>query len=100
MNLNIIEEKENKLLSRREIVAKITFEGMTPTRKELQTALAKQLKGDEKLTIINTIRTAFGDTSAEVIATIYSDEAVMKSLERKNLIEKHSGHEPKTEDEQ
>lgn len=100
MDINIIEDKENKLLSRREIVGKINFEGKTPSRKDLQKEFAKKLKSDEKLTIINSVKTNFGDVSAKVTATVYSDEAVMKAIERKNLVEKHAGHEPKQEEEQ
>ncbi len=95
MNLKIIKEKENKLLSRKEVVATINFDGTTPSRKKVQKELAKAVKADEKVVIIKHINTSFGSSFAEVIANVYSDEKVLATLERKNLVEKHIGHEPK-----
>ncbi len=100
MNITIIDKKENPVLSRTEIVANIIFDKATPSRKEIQKSIAKEAKGDEKLTIIKNIKTQFGDSKAVVSALIYASEDVMNKLERKNLIEKHVGHEPKKEEEE
>ncbi|MBN1175545.1 30S ribosomal protein S24e [Candidatus Woesearchaeota archaeon] len=99
MDLTIKNQKENPLLSRKEIVAKINFEGNTPNRKDVQVELAKKAKIDEKLLIIKKIDTLFGETSANITAYAYENEEVMKRNERKNLVEKHKGHEPKVEEE-
>lgn len=99
MNLKIINEKENILLSRKEITASINFDGKTPARKEVQKELAKKLKAKEPMTLIKKIDTEYGSTFAKVSAYVYSNEEVMNKLERKNLIEKHAGHEPKKEEE-
>jgi len=99
MNITITNKKENPVLSRTEIVANIIFDKATPSRKEIQKAVAKELKGNEKLTIIKTIKTLFGNSKAVVSASIYDSEDVMNKIERKNLVEKHEGHEPKKEEE-
>jgi|AntAceMinimDraft_17_1070374.scaffolds.fasta_scaffold213380_3 small subunit ribosomal protein S24e len=99
MNLKVIEKKENILLSRKEVIASINFDGATPKRKDVQKELAKELKAKENMTLIKQIDTEYGSSFAKVTANIYSDEAVMLKLERKNLIEKHLGHEPKKEEE-
>ena len=99
MNLKIINEQENILLSRKEVTTSINFDGKTPSRKDVQKELAKKLKAKEPMTIIKKIDNEYGSTFAKVSAYIYSDEEVMNKLERKNLIEKHAGHEPKKEEE-
>lgn len=101
MDLQITNQTENALLSRNEVTAKMQFEAATPARKEVQVALAKALKAKEEMTIVKKIATEYGSPFATVTAYVYSDENAMQRLERKNLIEKHAGHEPaKTEDEE
>ncbi|MGE0793413.1 MAG: hypothetical protein AB7V77_04525 [Candidatus Woesearchaeota archaeon] len=89
MKLTIKEKKENKALSRTEVLAEVVFEKATPNRLEIQDLIAKEAKSDKKLTIIKTIKTSFGKSSALVTAFIYSNADVMNSIERKSLIEKH-----------
>ena len=99
MNLKVIDQKENVLLSRKEVSASINFDGATPSRKDVQKEVAAAMKAKENMTLIKQIDTDYGSSFAKVSAFIYTDEAVMKKLERKNLVEKHAGHEPKQEEE-
>ena len=98
MELSITTKTENKLLSRTEVVARLQFEGVTPSRKDIQQAVAKQMKAKEPMTIIQQVKTEYGAPFATVSAYVYSDEKAMKRLERQNLLEKHIGHEPKKEE--
>lgn len=95
MNINITEQKENKLLGRQEIVGSMSFEGATPTRQAVQKEIAKLAKTKEDLTIVNEINTAFGTSKATIKANAYDNEENMFAVERKNLVEKHAGREPK-----
>lgn len=99
MDITIKTQNENPLLSRKEITARLSFEGNTPKRKDVQVELAKKAKVDEKLLIIKKIDTKYGETSATITAYSYSSEEIMLRNERKNLVEKHVGHEPKAEEE-
>ena len=98
MEINISKQNNNDALSRIEATATIVFEKATPSRKDIQKEVAKKLKSKEELTIIKTVKTGFGEGKAVVSINAYNDETVMKRLERKNLIEKHAGHEPKKEE--
>lgn len=100
MDLTIKTQKENELLSRKEITAKVNFEGSTPNRKDIQAEIAKKAKVDAKLLIVKKIDTIFGEPSANITAYAYTNEDVMSRNERKNLVEKHAGHEPKKEEAQ
>ena len=98
MELNVLSQTENKTLSRIEAKVKVVFEKATHSRKDIQKEIAKKLKTKEELTIIQTIDTSFSEAKAVVEVTAYSDDKVMANIERKNLVEKHSGHEPKKEE--
>jgi len=100
VDLQIIQEKENILLSRKEINAKIMFDGKTPSRQDVQKELAKTTKAKEEMIIIRKIDTSFGTSTAIVTANIYTDAKMLKETERQNLVEKHIGHVPKKVDEE
>lgn len=98
MDLQITTQKENALLSRNEVIGKLQFEGATPSRKDIQKVVAKKLKAKEAMVIIQQVLVEYGTSFAKVTAFVYSDETAMNRLERKNLLEKHIGHEPKKEE--
>lgn len=81
MQLKIIEKKDNSLLHRIEVEAELTAEGPTPSNKDVAKEIAKQAKGDEKLTIVKHIYSRFGTNVSDVLAYVYTDEAKMKEIE-------------------
>ncbi len=91
--MDITSKEENKLLQKVEVTATMLFEGATPNRKDVQQAIAAQIKAKETLVIITKIDTAFGNSKAIITANVYADEKVMLAGERKNLVEKHKGHD-------
>ncbi|MBD3259252.1 hypothetical protein GF371_01315, partial [Candidatus Woesearchaeota archaeon] len=97
MAIEIIEKKPAELLNRENIVAKVSFDGATPSRADLKKRLAAQLKTDENLVIISKINTAFGKSLAMIKARIYKNEADMKKIERKAVIKKNSKKAEKKE---
>lgn len=83
MEINIINKKEEQLLSRALIKANIDFEKATPSYKEVTSLLATNLKIDEKLIAIRHIYNLFGTKKAEVIAYVYTDENKKQFIEPK-----------------
>ena len=83
MNLEIIEKKEQKLLSRLEINAKISFSGgATPSNDDVKAEISKAVGKDAKLVVIKNIYTKYGDASADVLAYVYDDEKKLDELEK------------------
>lgn len=97
MKLKIIKKNENKLLSRIEIEAEVTFDVVTPSRMELREAIAKELKEKPERTVIFQIKTDFGNKRADIYAEIYNDENIMKDVVPKHIITRHKVEEPKEE---
>lgn len=81
MQISITKQKEEPLLSRTKVYAKLEFENKTPSYKEAVPLLAEAVKKDEKLVAIRHIYNIFGTKNAELTAYVYSDE------NKKNFIE-------------
>jgi len=72
MKVEILKDQENPLLNRREVEAKVEHPGArTPNRLELLPVLAKTLKADEKLIIIDKIITLTGTNTSRVKIQVY-----------------------------
>ncbi|EFK95393.1 30S ribosomal protein S24e [sediment metagenome] len=83
MELTITNKKENKILQRTEIQAKISFTGATPSNKQVQEEIAKKLNAGIDLVVTKQILTTFGNTQAEVKAYVYNTIDQMKKIEPK-----------------
>ena len=81
MELKIIEKKDNKLLSRVEIIAEMVHEGPTPGYEVIRKALAKQLDADESLIAVKHIYPSYGESRVKIIANIYEDKKAMEKIE-------------------
>ena len=82
MNITILKQEKQPLLSRTEIYAKVEFKGSTPSKEKLKKSIATKLKQKEELTAIKHIYTEFGSQEAKVEAFIYDDKKVMSVLEK------------------
>ena len=94
MNINILKQEKQPLLSRIEISAKVEFNGSTPSRDDITKSIATKLKQKEELTTIKHIYTEFGSQEAKVEAFIYDDKKVMSVLEKSK---KKKGVKPASE---
>ena len=89
MELTITKTQKQASMSREVIHARIHFQGATPSRQAIAEALAKEVGAKRERLVVVQIKTAFGDSQASILARNYSDEAVMKRLERANLVAKN-----------
>lgn len=96
MELQIDEKKENALLKRDEIKFTILSEGATPSRKDVEGALAKELGVDKGLLVIRRISSVYGAPSAKGIAMVYKSKEGM-GIEKEYLLAR-KGLAPKKEE--
>jgi ribosomal protein S24E len=85
MQINILEQKEEPLLSRTKVSAIVEYEKATPSYSELTPIIASKLKKDEKLVSIRHIYTLFGKKKAKLTAYIYVDEGKKQFIEPKPI---------------
>lgn len=94
----IISKEERPLLGRTDVQASISFEGATPSRKDVRKDVAKALGEKIEHVIVKTIKTGYGGQSAHVEAAVYKNLDDAKALEHKSRMAKHEiKEEPKEE---
>lgn len=81
MEINIDNQMENVLLSRKEITGMLVFDKQTPSKKDVVSALAKKLGVDESLVVVKGVYNIFGNHQAQFIAHIYPSRDVLESIE-------------------
>lgn len=82
MKFHILDEKENKLLGRKEVLAGIDFDGKTPTISEIHAEAGAHIKTDAKLIVVKKIMQKYGENKAKTTIYIYNSEKEMKNLEK------------------
>jgi len=90
MELQIQKKEERPLLKRTDVVARIAFQGATPSKKEAIKALTKALNAKQELVIVREIKTAFGDQTALIFGSVYQDKETLEKLEIEALRKKHA----------
>ena len=72
MKMEVKEEKKNPLMKREEILMRVEHEGMaTPSRKDMIEEVAKKLKADKDIIIIDKIFSASGISRSRVKVHVY-----------------------------
>ncbi|MDK2849768.1 MAG: small subunit ribosomal protein S24e [Candidatus Woesearchaeota archaeon] len=87
-DLKIINEKAEPLYKRKFFVAKIIFEGVTPSREEVKKELSEKFKFNPDLMVVEKIKTIFGESAAEIYFYVYDDESAFKALAKEHLIKR------------
>jgi small subunit ribosomal protein S24e len=90
LDIHIIEEKNNPLLNRREVVFKVDHESATPSRKSIVDRIAATMNSKEGLVIIDNLRTEFGKRETIGYAKIYETEERAKQVERPHITERNT----------
>ena len=97
--MEIIKEREMKLLSRKRVVLMIDNNGATPSRQELIKQVAAKFKVKEDLVIIKHVYQQFGKNKTKLMVHIYKDKKKKDMFEHKSLLKKHEDKpEPKPEE--
>lgn len=85
MELQIIKDKKNPVLKRREVSLKIVNKG-TPSRIEVKNKLAAMANSKPELIVIEKLNTAFGKQEITGMASIYETEERLKQLAHQHLV--------------
>jgi small subunit ribosomal protein S24e len=86
MEFEITKDKRNELLMRRELNFALRYDGATPSRMQIAGKLAALLNTNEKLLVIDSLRTSYGKMELTGNARIYDSEETRTKTERAFLM--------------
>jgi small subunit ribosomal protein S24e len=95
MQINVIEEKENPLLNRRELQIKIEHPAGTPARIEVKNAVAAELKVEPQRVIVGSMKAAFGKKETIAYIKIYESPENARQIEAEHILKRNA---PPTEE--
>jgi small subunit ribosomal protein S24e len=84
MNLEVIDDRMNPLLNRREIEVVVIYESGTPKREEVREEIAKRYNVERERVIIEKMESLFGAKKARAHVHIYDSVEYVKKYERKH----------------
>ncbi|NYZ79766.1 hypothetical protein H0N95_00775 [Candidatus Micrarchaeota archaeon] len=93
MKIQILTDKENALLGRRELNVLVKEYGATPDRKEITKALAGELQTSEKNILLDKVNQEYGKHESVCYVKVYNTLDEKKKYETKPKLKK-SGEEP------
>ncbi len=93
MEIEIIEEKENPFLKRKEIIAKLKFDGATPSKAELQKKFAEKFSAEREQVEISKIMSDFGRPAGKVWIKIWNEKKVPVYKTKASEDKKEINHE-------
>lgn len=82
MKIDVVEEKENTLFSRKEYTLKGVFEAATPKRDQIADHVANLSKIDKSMVRVKQIKNKYGHKEADMLVYAYTDKAMMDRLEK------------------
>jgi ribosomal protein S24E len=90
MKIEILSERENKPLARKEVDFRVDHAGAsTPSRADIRTKIVAQFDADSSAVIIKSLDTKFGVGITEGTARIYSDSEQMNRIELNHIVKRH-----------
>jgi small subunit ribosomal protein S24e len=90
MDLEIIEEKDNTLLNRRELKLKIDHDAATPSRMDVKKNVATKFNVDPDLVIIDNMKSKFGKSETKAYIKIYKTTEAAKLVEREHILKRNT----------
>ncbi len=94
MDIQVIEEKSNPMLNRREVVFKVIHDESTPSRKSVVERLAATLNTKIGLVYVDSLKTEFGKRETIGYAKIYETAERAKQVERPHIVERNTFTKP------
>lgn len=86
MEIKITSDKQNELLSRRELEFTITYNGATPARKMVHAKLAAIMNVGKDQVVLDSMKSRFGISILNGSARVYQSKDDLVKLERSYLM--------------
>ena len=99
MKIEILSEKENKPLARKEVTFRIDHSGAkTPSRIEIRNKIVAQFDADSSAVVVRALDTKYGIGLTEGSACIYSSPEQMKLIELGYIVKRNEPKKKESEE--
>ena len=100
MEIDFIEEKENKLFNRKEIKFYVDYDGeATPKALDVKSKLVALLNTKKDLIVVDNVQPHYGEPKALGYAKVYDTVEDLKYIETKHVLAKNEEPSPESEEE-
>ena len=100
MEIEFIEEKENKLFNRKEIKFYVDYDGeATPKVLDIKSKLVALLNTQKDLIVVDSIQPHYGEPRAKGYAKVYDSVDDLKYIEAEHILAKNAEPEEEPEEE-
>ncbi|MBI1974033.1 hypothetical protein HYS54_04425 [Candidatus Micrarchaeota archaeon] len=90
MKIEVVAEKKNELLRRRELVLGVSDYKNTPSRKDMVAEVSARMGGKEACIVVETLRQEYGARRGTARVRIYDSEEALKNAEPKQKEKKQN----------
>ena len=100
MEIDIFEEKENKLFNRKEIKFYVDYDGeATPKVLDIKSKLVALLNAKKDVVVVDNVQPHYGEPKALGYAKVYDTVEDLKYIETKHVLAKNEESSSKSEEE-
>ncbi|MBU7045455.1 MAG: 30S ribosomal protein S24e [Theionarchaea archaeon] len=89
MEIQILEEKENPLLERKEIQLRVIQDAGSPKIGDLRKKIAAQLSLDETLFVVQNVYAEYGMNESRCMLKVYNTKERLKAVEAEYVLKKN-----------
>ncbi|MGZ4925090.1 MAG: 30S ribosomal protein S24e [Halobacteriota archaeon] len=94
MQIEVIKEENNELLTRKQLQLKIQHEAATPARLEVRDKVAADFKIAPERVIIDNMQTAFGKKETTAYVKIYESAEAARQIEQAHILKRNTPPTP------
>lgn len=89
MNMEVMQDRYNPLLNRRELDVVIVYESSTPRRDEVRKAIAEKYGVEVERVVVERMESLFGSRKARAHIHVYDSVIHAKRYERRHILRRH-----------
>ncbi len=98
MEISIIKSTKNPLLYREEFILLISFDGATPTRKEMRDGITAKLGCNPDLMVIEKTESTTGKRELKAYVRVYDNKEKLEEIEPEYVLKRNGLVEEKKEE--
>lgn len=97
MEIDIVNQKENKPINRKELEVLVIYPEAPPSRLVVKKEVSKKVNAEDKLVVVKKMANVFGNRKIICNVNVYADEKTLDKYEPKYIIKRNKVEEKSEE---